>query len=114
MNNPFETIETRLSNIETLLLEIKHQPLKSEQPTQAHDELLNVQQAAELLGLTVQTIYGKKARKEIPFMKMEDSNRLYFSRDDLMNHLKGGRSKSNDEVNKIANDYINKKYGETL
>lgn len=32
MNNPFEVIDTRLSNIETLLLELKHQP-KQATPT---------------------------------------------------------------------------------
>ena len=28
MKNPFEVIEARLNNIETLLIDIKHQPLK--------------------------------------------------------------------------------------
>ena len=33
MNNPFEVIEARLNNIETLLLDLKHTPKEqSEQP----------------------------------------------------------------------------------
>lgn len=85
MNNPFEIIEARLSNIENLLLDIKHAP----PPLSNHpegDELLNVLQVAELLNLSVPTIYGKVHNSEIPYSKQ--GKRLYFSRMEIMDWIK--------------------------
>ena len=97
MNNPFEIIEARLSNIETLLLDIKHQP-KLTGSDNLQEKLLSVQEAAELLNLTVPTIYSKVSRGELPVMKR--SKRLYFSRDELVNYIKQGRRKTFTEIEK--------------
>ena len=98
MNNPFEVIEARLSSIENLILDLK-QPTKVE-PTEQPEQLLTVQGAAEFLGLTVPTIYSKCSRNELPFMKR--SKRLYFSSTELMEYLKEGRKKSNQEIEQTA------------
>lgn len=82
MNNPFELIDRRLSNIENILLDIKHAPKEQA------DELLTVPQTAEFLNLTIPTIYGKVNKHELPVMKR--GGRLYFSRTELMNYLKAG------------------------
>jgi len=103
MNNPFEVIEARLSSIENLILDLKHQPTKVE-PTEQPEQLLTVQGAAEFLGLTVPTIYSKCSRYEIPFMKR--SKRLYFSSTELMEYLKEGRIKSNAEIEAEAEAYL--------
>jgi len=95
MNNPFEIIEARLSNIETLLLDIKHQP-KWVESEKLQEKLLSVQEAAEFLNLTVPTIYSKVSKCELPVMKR--SKRLYFSRDELVNYVKQGRKKTIDEI----------------
>lgn len=102
MNNPFEVIEARLSSIENLILDLK-QPTKVE-PAEQPEQLLTVKGAAEFLGLTVQTIYSKCSRNEIPFMKR--SKRLYFSSTELMEYLKEGRKKSNAEIEADANAYL--------
>jgi excisionase family DNA binding protein len=94
MNNPFEVIEARLSNIESLILDLKHQPEKSNQQDSS-EKLLTIKEAAELLSLTVPTIYSKVSKGELPVMKR--SKRLYFSQLELLDYLRAGRKNSNYE-----------------
>jgi excisionase family DNA binding protein len=108
MTNPFEVIETRLSNIETLLLDLKHKP-KEVEPTEQPEQLLTIQQAAELLSLTVPTLYSKVSKGELPVMKR--SKRLYFSRTELLEYLKAGRKKTNAEIEAEAETYLKRKGG---
>ena len=108
MTNPFEVIETRLSNIETLLLDLKHQP-KEVEPTDQPEQLLTIQEAAQFLSLTVPTLYSKVSKGELPVMKR--SKRLYFSRTELMEYLKAGRKKSNSEIEAEAQTYLKRKGG---
>lgn len=108
MNNPFETIEARLNNIETLLLDLKHTPKKhSEQPET--DELLTVQDTAKFLSLSVPTVYNLISKGELPVMKR--SKRCYFSKVELINYLKQGRKKTFAETAIEANTYLKKKGG---
>lgn len=53
MNNPFETINQRLSNIENLLLDIKHKPVEKEK-----SENLTVKETAKLLKVSEQSIHN--------------------------------------------------------
>ena len=103
MNNPFEVIEARLSSIENLILDLKHQPTKVE-PTDQPEQLLTIQEAAEFLSLTVPTMYSKVSKGELPVMKR--SKRLYFSRTELLGYLKDGRKKSNAEIEAEAKAYL--------
>lgn len=88
MNNPFEVIEARLCNIETLLLDLKYTTKEQTESPKAED-LLTVQAAAKFLSLSVPTIYGLIHRGEIPVMKR--SKRCYFSKLELISYLKEGR-----------------------
>lgn len=106
--NAVSELFNKLENIEKLLTEKTEQP-----PTQPQDELLNVQQAAKLLQLTVPTIYTKVSRNELPFMKR--SKRLYFSRLELLAYLKQGCGKTNAEIAAKADTYLsNHKKGSKL
>ena len=71
-----------------------------------HEQLLNVQGAAEFLGLTIPTIYSKCSRNELPFMKR--SKRLYFSSTELMEYIKEGRNKSRFEIDQEVEDFLSK------
>ena len=108
MSNPFEVIEARLSSIENLILDLKHQPTKVE-PTDQPEQLLTIQEAAEFLSLTVPTMYSKVSKGELPVMKR--SKRLYFSRTELLEYLKDGRKKSNAEIEAEDKAYLKKKGG---
>jgi excisionase family DNA binding protein len=108
MQNPFEALEARLNNIETLLLDLKNLP--KEQPTQTQqDELLTVQDTAEFLSLSVPTIYGLISKGELPVMKR--SKRCYFSKSELMDYLKQGRKKTLAETASEADQYLKSKKG---
>ena len=93
-NNPFELIETRLIRIEALLTDLKQNPhtIAPEPP----EQLLTIQEAAEFLNLAVPTVYSNVSKSKLPFMKR--GNRLYFSRAELMAYIKGGRQKTNAEL----------------
>jgi len=70
--------------------------VRNEQPTTDQPEqLLTIQQASEFLRLSVQTLYSKVSKGELPVMKR---GRLYFSRTELMEYIKEGRKKSNAEI----------------
>jgi len=103
MNNPFEVIEARLSSIENLILDLKHKP-QTVDPTDQPEQLLTIQEAADFLSLTVPTMYSKVSKGELPVMKR--SKRLYFSRTELLDYLKDGRKKSNDEIEQEADLYL--------
>lgn len=105
MNNPFDLIEARLSNIENLILDL-NQPTKVE-PTEQPEQLFTVQEAAQFLNLTVPTIYSKVSKGELPVMKR--SKRLYFSSIELMAYLKLGRQKTNAEIEQEAEEYLSNK-----
>lgn len=106
MTNPFEVIEARLNNIETLLLDLKHTSKEQgEQPEK--DELLTVQDTAKFLSLSVPTVYGLISKGELPVMKR--SKRCYFSKIELINYLKQGRKKTLAETATEAENFINKK-----
>lgn len=52
MNNPFEILEKRLSNIESLLIDIKHKTIDEKQEIN-----FNIDEVAELLRVSKQSIY---------------------------------------------------------
>jgi len=108
MNNPFEVIEARLNNIETLLLDLKHTPIEQSEQPEA-DELLTVQDTAKFLSLSVPTVYTLISKGELPVMKR--SKRCYFSKVELINYLKQGRKKTLAETASEAEKYCKTKKG---
>ncbi len=84
-------LSNKLENIERLLLENRKQ-----QSSEQSENFLTIQEAAELLNLSVPTIYSKVSRGELPVMKR--SKRLYFSRSELLKYIKHGRRKTIDEI----------------
>ncbi|WP_299363469.1 helix-turn-helix domain-containing protein [Winogradskyella sp.] len=68
-------------------------------------DLLSIKQASEFLNLAVPTIYAKVSKKELPHMKR--GNRLYFSRESLLNYIEGGRIQTIAEIEGEAYTYLN-------
>lgn len=73
------------------------------------EQLLTVQQAAELLNLSVPTLYGYTQRAEIPVCKR--GKRLYFSKQSLFEWIKQGRKKTFAETASEAEQYLKTKKG---
>lgn len=82
--------------------------LKEVEPTSSNTtlqvKLLTIKETADFLSLSVPTIYSKVSRGELPVMKR--NGRLYFSTDELVEYLKGGRRKTNAEIENEANAYL--------
>lgn len=104
MTNPFEVIETRLSSIESLILDLKHNPQKVESIQQTKP-LLVVDELAELLHLSKATVYSKHSKGEIPGA-CKQGKRLLFQRDIIIDWIKAGRKKSNAEIEQEAESYL--------
>lgn len=107
MNNPFEPILARLSNIETLLLDIKHNPKEQ-------DERLETDHWFDLNGLvlydperrTKPTFYGYVSKRIIPFHKR--GGKIIFLKSEIDTWLKEGRNKTIAETAKEADEYLKK------
>lgn len=90
-----------ISELKQLLL------LKSDQqPITPTEQLLTVQEAADFLNLSVPTIYSKVSRGELPVMKR--GKKLHFSNTELMQYLKNGRKKTYSEIDREAENYLQK------
>jgi excisionase family DNA binding protein len=94
MMNPFESIEARLNSIETLLIDLKFPSKSIADPVK--NELLTIRQAAEMLSVSVPTIYGYVHQRAIPCMKRR--GRLYFSKTELLAWVQSGKRSTLDEI----------------
>jgi excisionase family DNA binding protein len=77
MTNPFEVLDERLSNIESLLLDIKH-PQRPPEPS----DRCQLKDACEITGLSKAAIYKMTHEKTLPHAKF--GSRLIFSRRSLI------------------------------
>ena len=91
-----------VSELKQLLLQKSDQ-----QATPPAEQLLDVQQAAEFLNLSVPTVYSKVSRGELPVMKR--GKKLHFSNTELMQYLKVGRKLTNLEIEKEAENFLQKR-----
>ncbi|HYG17161.1 MAG TPA: helix-turn-helix domain-containing protein [Bacteroidia bacterium] len=80
---------------------------QSHAATPEADELLTIKQAAQLLCLSVPTIYSLVSRAEIPVNKR--GKRLYFSKAELTAWIKAGRKKTTAETAAEAEQYLKNK-----
>lgn len=104
MENPFEIIIQRLDAIERLLYENKTGKQVENLPGDYANELMNVQQVAEYLTLSVQTIYGLVHKMEIPNCKR--GKRLYFKRTEIDDWIGQSRRKTVAEIEQEATNYL--------
>ena len=93
-----------ISTLKNLIEEIRD---RSHHPEP--DELMNIKQAGDFLHLTVQTLYNKVSKNEIPFMKR--GKRLYFSKEQLMDYLKQGSNEMQADIDREVNEFLSNKKG---
>lgn len=91
-------IKSELSEVKKLLIR------KSCHPATEKDELLTIKQAAEVINLRVQTIYGLVWAKKIPFYKQ--GKKLTFSRDELIKWRMAGYSPVSPTISEIVDDTL--------
>lgn len=71
-------------------------------------EVLNFNEAAEYLELSVSHLYRLTSTKQIPHF-CPQGKKLYFNRQELDAWLQRNRQTTTDEIEKMATDYIIKK-----
>ena len=97
-------LSQKIDNLVRLTLE------KSKDLHTKTDKFLTIQQASELICLSVPTVYGLVHRAAIPCMKR--NKRLYFSEQQLTDWIKSGRKKTISEIEAEAiNSLSSKKRG---
>ena len=87
---------------ENIKNELQIQPHKVTQ----EDEFLNIEELSNLIGLTKPTLYGHVHRNTIPFIKK--GKMLRFSKNDILNWLQDGKSKSKADIDNQVNEYLAK------
>jgi len=102
--NPFDPLFNELTEIKSLLIDIKHRPSNA-----IDSDILTVRQTADFLDLSVKTIYNLISRQELPVTKR--GKRCYFFRQDLIDFLKSGRRYTLSEIANGGISAIQKKGG---
>ena len=103
MMNPFESIETRLGNIETLLLDIKHgNPLSKEIPP-----IFGVETCEKVTGLAKPTLYRNTSKNLMPHYRRD--GKIFFKRDEIYAWMTENRVKTQSEsVKEMDEKFITK------
>ena len=94
-------LKNEFSELKRLLIEKQEE----KNPTVQPDQLLTIDEVAELLHLAKPTVYSKHSRGELPGV-CKRGKRLYFQRDVIVNWIKEGRKKSNAEIEAEADIYL--------
>ncbi len=97
MENPFELILNKLTEIENLFKQKNGITISTE-------EILNLEKAAVYVGISKSTIYKYTSTKEIPHFKR--GKRLFFKKVELDEWLTKNKVSSRDEIDKLATEYI--------
>lgn len=92
----FDQLPESIYQLHLKIDELKNLLFEKSNTNQPSDQLLNIDEAASFLNLSVSTVYSKVAKRELPFMKK--SKRLYFSREDLHDYIIQGRKYTKEEL----------------
>jgi len=92
----FENMPSVLSDMSERLARMENMLSVVTIPPKPQSDLLNIQEAAELLSLSVPTLYSKISRRELPFSKA--GKRVYFSKNEILAFVKEGRRLTTDEI----------------
>lgn len=103
MDNPFATIDKRLANIESLLLDIKHLP----EPAPTARKTMSLTEFCEYTGLSRQTTYKLTSGQKVPHSKR--GKRLYFDREKVDTWLLENQVATHSEIQEKVNDYLSNK-----
>ena len=110
MENPFFTIDKRLNNIESLLLDIKHSPLSKQQHPDT-DRWFDINELCEYLPEkpAKSTGYAMTRERRISFHKR--GKKLAFLKSEIDENIKLGKVKSRAEIEQDAEDFLVTKAG---
>lgn len=99
----FENLPEAVGNLSSKLDRIESL-LKEKSDSSNESGILNIEDVAGLLGLSVQTIYGYVAENSIPFYKPK--KRLYFLKEEIVLWMQEHKEKTVSELEKEALDQL--------
>lgn len=100
MNNPFDLIDARLSNIENLILDLKHKPIEVEPNEQPEPEpyIYGITGLAQFLKVSIPTAQKIKNSGRIPYSQAERT--IIFKKVDVLAALSNTKKKGARNGNK--------------
>ena len=101
MENPFEVLNQKLDKLTGLLEDITwrlNEPKKA-----AGKQVMNITEAAELMGLARQTLYSYTSKRMIPHYKT--GKRIHFLLDELLDWITNTKVKTVKEIELEASLY---------
>lgn len=103
MENPFETIDSRLQRIEKLLEQLLKTPIDRDIAVGV-PAVMTIDQISDYLHLSKSHLYKLTSQRDIPYVKK--GKRLYFQKSAIDEWLLEGKQWTNDDIEKQALDYI--------
>ncbi len=105
MTNPFEAIDARLSNIESLLIDIKHGGKSiAAQTMPQHGRVMSLPELIAYTGISKSTIYKLTSAGDLPHSKK--SKRLFFERDLIDAWLLERPAHTKSDTEKSVNQFL--------
>lgn len=105
MEYKFEDLPRVIGEIHQMLMELKELAIVPQQREPVElDEIWGIEEAAAFLRKKVPTLYRMTSKREVPFSKQ--GNRLYFSKQDLIQHVKDSKKKTQLEIAQEAKQYL--------
>lgn len=105
MENPFEYLLNRINDVEDSCTEIIEILNKANLPNKTgNKDLIGIDEAAKLLGITKPTLYSKVSRRELSYMKR--FNKLFFYKNDLIEYIEGGRVFTDKERKEMKQEFL--------
>ena len=81
-------ILTSPEQIQKLIEDALRAKFETEKQRFAENDLMDVTQAADFLGISKKTLYEKTAKRKLPFHKPAGTKKLWFSRERLTEWIK--------------------------
>lgn len=105
-NYTFDHLPAFMKNIDERLERMEELLNKTFRPEISDEDYISAKAASALLKFTLSTVYSKVCKREIPFYKQ--GNRLYFSRNELLDWIKDGRKKTLNDIDISATAIVNR------
>ena len=105
MTNPFEAIDARLSNIESLLIDIKHGGKSlAAQTMPTHGRVMTLPELVAYSGMAASTIYKLTSSGDLPHSKR--GKKLYFDREAIDAWLLERPAHTKSDTEKAVNQFL--------
>lgn len=106
MENPFEIILEKIDRLEYLITEFIDKKKAVAEIHENGEEIINMNQACKILGLSKPTLYGYTAKRKIPHYKRGKRN--YFKKSELIKWISDGKVKTMDEIQQDVESFLSK------